>query len=224
MGGETASNGHTQEGTMNASTAPRLIRLSALAAFSIGTAAAAEITLFKQPNFSGEALTLRDDATHLGNRGFLDQVSSIDVKSGQWQFCTQPDFKGDCVVLDRGRYPSLEQTLNHRIESVREVTRHADRGRDERYYEGARRASRAPAVELFGAPDFRGKAMALNRDADTLFDGRFDQRAASLVINEGTWELCTDPGYEGVCRVFEPGSYESLGRLHRRVGSLRRIG
>jgi hypothetical protein len=66
--------------------------------------------------------------------------------------------------------------------------------------------------------------MTLNRDADTLFDGRFDQRAASVVIHEGTWQLCTDPGYEGVCRVFEPGSYENLGRLHRRVGSLRRVG
>jgi hypothetical protein len=192
---------------------------------SAGAAVAAEITVYKQPNFTGEALTLRDDAAHLGNRGFLDQISSIEVNSGQWQVCTQPDFKGDCVILERGRYPRLEQSLNHRIESVREVTRYADRGRDRdgRYASGGR-YSRNPAVELFGAADFRGKTMTLDRDAESLFDGGFGQRAASLVIHEGTWQLCTDPGYEGVCRVFEAGSYENLGRLHRRIGSLRRIG
>jgi hypothetical protein len=203
----------------------RLTRSAALAVLSIGTAAAAEIVVYKQPNFAGEALTLRDDMANLANRGFLDQISSIDVKSGQWQVCTQPDFKGDCVVLERGTYPRLEQALNHRIESVREVTRYADRGRDrDDRYAGTRRYSRNAAVELFGAPDFRGRTMTLDRDAETLFDGRFDQRAASLVIHEGTWQLCTDPGYEGVCRVFEPGSYENLGRLHKRVGSLRRVG
>lgn len=212
---------------MNASTfLSRLTRGAALALISIGaTAAVAEITVYKQPNFTGEGLTLRGETTNLKDRGFLDQISSIEVKSGQWQFCTQPDFKGDCVVLDRGRYATLDQNLNHRIESAREVTRAADRGRDrDERYGRERGYSRQAAVELFGAPDFRGRSMTLNRDAETLFDGRFDQRAASLVIHEGTWELCTEPGYEGVCRVFEPGSYENLGRLNRRVGSLRRIG
>jgi hypothetical protein len=200
---------------MNASIS-RLLRGVALAAISIGTAAAAEITVFKQPNFSGEGLTLRGDTANLADRGFTDQVSSIDVRSGQWQVCTQPDYRGECVVLERGQYPTLEKTLNHRIESMREVTRYADQGRSGRGY------SRNPAVELFDAPDFRGRSMMLDRDANTLFDG--GQRAASLVINEGTWEVCTEPGFEGVCRVFEPGSYETLGRLHRRVGSMRRIG
>jgi hypothetical protein len=206
---------------MNASIS-RLLRGVALAAISIGTAAAAEITVFKQPNFSGEGLTLRGDTANLADRGFSDQVSSIDVRSGQWQVCTQPDYKGECVVLERGQYPTLEKTLNHRIESMREVTRYADRGSDNYYRGGGRGYSRNPAVELFAAPDFRGKSMVLDRDADTLFDG--GQRAASLVINEGTWEVCTEPDFNGVCRVFEPGSYETLGRLHRRVGSMRRIG
>src|SRR6267378_462264 len=94
--------GDTGGKTMNASIAlSRLVRGAAIVGISIGTAAAAEITIFKQPNFSGEGLTLRDDTANLANRGFLDQVSSIDVKSGQWQVCTQPDYRGDCVVLDR---------------------------------------------------------------------------------------------------------------------------
>jgi len=200
-------------------------RAGIAAAVSIATAAAAEVTIYKQPNFAGEALTLRGDMTNLGDRGFLDQASSIEVKSGQWQFCTQPDFRGDCVTLERGRYARLEQNLNHRVESVREVTRVADRGRDrDDRWNRSGRGSRGPAVELFGAPDFRGESVALNRDEDSLLQSRLGKRAASLVIHEGSWEVCSEPGFDGACSVLEPGSYEALGRLHRRIGSLRRVG
>jgi hypothetical protein len=202
----------------------RIAILSSL--FLAGSAAAAEITVFKQPRFAGEALTLRGDANNLGDRGFTDQISSVVVKSGQWQVCSQPDFKGDCVTLASGEYPTLDQRLNHRIESVREVTRSADVNRSggERYANGyssgpQRGYSRGPAVEVFTGPEFRGRSAQVDRDVASL-----DQGAASLVIREGTWQLCSLPGYEGVCRVFEPGEYETLGRLNRRIASLRRIG
>jgi len=51
------------------------------------------------------------------------------VQSGRWQVCTSPNFKGDCQVLEPGRYASLEQNLNHRIESARQLEVDA---RDER--------------------------------------------------------------------------------------------
>jgi hypothetical protein len=103
----------------------------ALAATCVAAAAgAAEIRVYKQPNFAGEELTMRRDASNLADAGFQDQVSSIEVRSGRWQLCTQPDFQGDCVVIGRGDYPSLERVLNHRIESAREITRMA---RDRHY-------------------------------------------------------------------------------------------
>jgi hypothetical protein len=88
-----------------------------------GISAAAELRVYKQPDFSGEELTLRRDANNLAAAGFQDQVSSIEVRSGRWQLCTQPDFRGDCVVIARGDYPTLEQVLNHRIESARAIPR-----------------------------------------------------------------------------------------------------
>ena len=223
---------------MTPSTLSRLVRGAGIAAVvSIATAAAAEITIYKQANFSGEALTLRNDSANLKDRGFMNQMLSVDVKSGQWQFCSQPDFKGDCVVLERGRYPTLGQNLNNRVESIREVTRTADRGRDrddryasrdDRYAGGDGRYSdrgrRGPAVELFGAPEFRGPSVTLDRDEDSIFDTGLGRRAASLVIHYGSWEVCSEPRYQGSCSVLEPGSYEALGRLTRRVGSIRRIG
>ena len=97
-----------------------------LALFAVaGTAQAAQVTLFKQPNFSGEALTLHGDSSDLTGSQFQDQTSSVVVRSGRWQVCTQPNFQGSCSVLEPGRYASLQQDLNHRIESVRQLAGYA---------------------------------------------------------------------------------------------------
>ena len=98
-----------------------LIALFAVA----GTAQAAQLTLYKQPNFTGEALTLHNDSNDLSGAHFQDQVSSVVVGSGRWQVCTQPNFQGNCSVLEPGRYNTLEQDLNHRIESVRQLAGYA---------------------------------------------------------------------------------------------------
>jgi hypothetical protein len=95
-------------------------------------AGAAEMRVYKQPNFSGEGLALRGAATNLADAHFQDQISSIEVLGGRWQLCTQPDFKGDCVVIGPGDYPSLEQVLNHRIESIRQLPRYSARYGEDR--------------------------------------------------------------------------------------------
>lgn len=114
-----------------------LIALFAVA----GTAQAAQLTLYKQPNFTGEALTLHNDTTDLSGAHFQDQVSSVVVRSGRWQVCTSPDFRGNCSVLGPGEYPTLEQDLNHRIESVRQLAGYAVN--DPRYYGYANRDQRS---------------------------------------------------------------------------------
>jgi hypothetical protein len=99
--------------------------LVAAATLGATAAGAAEMRVFKQPNFSGDGLVIHGNAANLADANFQDQISSIEVRSGSWQLCTQPNFRGDCVVIGRGDYPSLEQVLNHRIESVRQLPRYA---------------------------------------------------------------------------------------------------
>jgi hypothetical protein len=218
------------------------LRRAVLAAFCVaGAAQAAELTIFKQPNFTGDALTLHDDAATLANRNFHDQASSVVVKSGRWQLCTQPNFQGDCVILDRGEYAALDQRLNHRVESAREVTRMADakdyrypqgRPRDDRYASDGYRGDRAPgygyrqgpAVVLYDGPDFSGRAVRVQNDMPSLYKRGFDDRASSMVIHEGAWQICTDEGYEGRCRVFQPGEYADLRGFDNRIASLKRVG
>jgi len=202
-----------------------LLRTTLVAAGLLaGAAQAAEMTLFKQPNFSGEALTLRDDANNLSGRNFHDQASSIVVRSGRWEVCTQPNFQGECTTLERGEYPALQQRLNHRIESAREVTSYADNKRSGASYADNHYGGRGVDVELFDDPGFRGRRVPVHRDMDSLFQRNFDQQASSMVIHEGTWQVCTQPGYEGVCRVFREGEYPDLRRFDNRIGSLKRVG
>jgi len=85
------------------------------------------VVIYSQPNFGGKSVDLKGDAATLASHGIQDQASSLKVRGGKWEFCTQPNFAGDCVTLAQGDYPSLEQRLNHRIESVREVARQVAR-------------------------------------------------------------------------------------------------
>ena len=180
-------------------------------------AQAAEMTLYLQPNFNGRQVTLRGFTPNLGSIGFQDQVSSMVVQSGRWEVCTQPDFKGDCVTVSPGEYAALDPRLNHRIESAREVGAYRDQT-------GSYNAYGRGSIELFGQPGMRGKSMKIDRDAPSLAGSGFDDRASSLVVTNGTWQLCTDPGYAGNCRIFTPGSYSDLGYgMAKEVSSARLV-
>ncbi len=169
-----------------------------------GAAHAAEVTLYRQAHFGGSQLTLRGHTPNLANTGFYDQASSLVVHSGRWEFCSQPDFRGDCVTLNRGEYAVLDPRLSNRIESAREVGSYAGQiGSYGSFVRGS--------IELYGQPGFGGRTLTLDRDTPTLENTGFDDRASSIVVREGTWQLCADPGYSGSCRIFAPGRYADLG-------------
>lgn len=233
---------------------PQTLRYAIAAAMLFaGAASAGQIVIYKQPNFAGDSRTFNNDDLNLVDNGINDQVSSIVVKSGRWQFCSQPNFQGDCQVLEPGQYATLPQALNHRIESFREVTppvasndnnrygddrrgdgryadgryadnrdgRYADsRGGDYRYGERGARRWYPGSIELFSSQAFRGRNLLVERDAAEvdLYD------VSSVIVHDGTWEVCTGPSFEGYCRTLEPGRYPTLGRMDNRVVSVRRVG
>lgn len=183
-------------------------------------ASAAEIAVFKQPNFSGETLALRGGTMDLSPLGFHDQISSIVVRSGRWEVCTQPRYRGDCVVLEPGEYPALDTRINHRIESLREAPGYATL---RNAAASALPAAPTPPVELFTHAGFHGKAVPLHGDTHALHESGSARRIASLVVREGTWQVCSETGFEGTCRVYAPGRYPDLARVDNQVGSIRRV-
>ena len=187
----------------------RSLVIGAVAALFAGGAIAGEATVFSNRDFRGQSLTLNSPSADITARGIHD-VDSIIVHSGRWEFCSRPGFRGQCEILGPGRYSSLREDWSHPIESVREI---------------GLPTARQGAVELYGHSDFRGPRLAVNRDVWNLERRGMDERVSSVIVNEGRWELCTDRGFEGRCRVFGPGEYRQLGpRLDDNVNSLRRVG
>ncbi len=82
----------------------------------------------------------------------------------------------------------------------------------------------AGEITLYQNRDFRGDTLTLHRAAPDLERTGFNDSASSVVVNEGVWEVCTDPSYRGHCARLGPGQYNRLeGSLNDRVASVREI-
>jgi len=57
------------------------------------SAHAGDITLFEDVEFRGRAVNLRETTDDLSRMGFNDKTSSILVRSGTWDVCTDSGFR-----------------------------------------------------------------------------------------------------------------------------------
>jgi hypothetical protein len=218
----------------------RLFAAAAVLA-SINHVAAGEISLYSQPDFRGPQVTVRDTVHNLTDLGFNDRASSVVVQSGAWEVCEHKDFGGQCTVLERGQYPNLGR-LGNAISSARELDRGRDRGgyrdrnddrdegrggdRDQGWRGGRDRRDderRGAPVELFAGRNFDGERVELAGDLRTLRARDFNDRAGSLIVREGQWEVCEHDDYRGRCRVYGPGRYPFLEGLNNLASSVRRV-
>ncbi|WP_338771543.1 beta/gamma crystallin-related protein [Massilia sp. METH4] len=219
----------------------RLFAAAALLA-SFQYASAGELSVFSQPDFRGARMTVRDPVRNFQDIGFNDRASSIVVHSGSWEVCEHKDFGGHCMVLERGEYRDLSR-FDNQISSVREVGRPRDRDdwrdggrdrgawrdRDDRDDNDRRRGwrrdddRRGPPVELYSGRNFGGDRVVLVGDVHSLRSREFNDRAGSLVVREGEWEVCEHDDYRGRCEVYGPGRYPGLGGLNNEASSVRRL-
>jgi len=84
--------------------------------------AAAQVTFYDQEGFHGHAFSSNGQINNLDHSGFNDRASSVIVEHGNWQVCEDSDFRGQCIVLRPGQYPSLAAMgMNNRVSSLRRV-------------------------------------------------------------------------------------------------------
>jgi len=83
----------------------------------------------------------------------------------------------------------------------------------------------AAQVTLYEQQDFRGRTFAVNGPVYNLDRFGFNDRASSLIVERGQWQVCEDADFGGYCVALRPGQYASLGAmgLNNRISSLRRI-
>ena len=199
--------------------------LLALVLLAVGaTASAAEMMLYSRDNFTGRRLQATDSIANLANTNFNDRATSVVVRDGAWQLCDDAYYRGRCVTLQPGRYPSLREIgLDSRISSVRELGHwgpppHAGGGGGGNWGGGVR-------AVLYSNPDFHGERYVIEGNVlPDLANTGFNDRAQSLRVERGYWIFCSDAGFQGTCRTFGPGSYPSLGYgLDNKISSGRRI-
>jgi uncharacterized protein YcfJ len=89
----------------------------ALAAAALATQAAAQVTLYDRSDFQGRPVTTTQART---DTAFA--ASLIVMDNNNWEVCDETAFRGFCVTLTPGRYPSLASMgMRNPVSSVRVV-------------------------------------------------------------------------------------------------------
>ncbi|MGO4475942.1 beta/gamma crystallin-related protein [Massilia sp. 2TAF26] len=84
-------------------------------------------------------------------------------------------------------------------------------------------AAFAGEITLFTDSNFRGPSVTINRDAYNLADIGFNDRASSIIVRSGVWQVCEDRDFGGYCAEFGPGEYRELPRFNDSISSLREV-
>ncbi len=196
----------------------KTVIIAGLALATVASAASAEITFYGREEFRGRSYTVDDAISNLDNTGFNDRASSVVIHGGPWLVCSDAYFRGHCTTLRAGEYPSLASMgMNDSVSSAREL-----RGRG-RAGSGNGRDSR---VTLYEGPDFSGNSLVIDGDAVRNLDASgFNDRATSMRVDGAPWTMCSDAGFRGECRTFNPGDYPYLPPdLNNRISSGHRTG
>src|SRR6266545_6875941 len=84
----------------------------------------------------------------------------------------------------------------------------------------------AAQITFYEGEGFRGRAFTADKQIWNLERYGFNDRASSVVVGRGRWEVCEHARFEGSCVVLRRGSYDSLGSMgmNNRISSVRPVG
>jgi hypothetical protein len=80
-------------------------------------AGACEVTVYSEPNFTGQDATTGEEQPALSQTGWQDQIVSVQVKSGVWDFFSEENYVGDNMRLRPGSYKELGPDWAKKINS-----------------------------------------------------------------------------------------------------------
>lgn len=169
-----------------------------------------EATIYADVNFGGRSQRLVDSTTNLGHYGLNDTVSSVQVRGGAWQICSDINYRGSCRTLQPGSYSNLAHLgLQDSISSMQLLTETAT----------------VTGITLYQNPNFEGRSLALSEANYNIGAQGFNDQAVSAIVSAGTWEVCENVGFGGRCQRLSPGVYGNLGELGlaRTISSVRPV-
>jgi uncharacterized protein YcfJ len=180
-----------------------------------------QVTFYENEGFTGRSFATDKLVNNFARNQFNDRASSVVVVGGPWELCEDNRFRGRCVVLRPGQYPSMKAMgLNDRVSSVRLASRDA-RADEDRYAP----ATASGQVTFYERDGFAGRSFTTVQSIDNFVQNNFNDRASSVVVTGSPWELCENVRYSGRCVVLRPGQYPSMAAmgLNDRVSSVRAV-
>ncbi|MFL0670150.1 MAG: beta/gamma crystallin-related protein [Erythrobacter sp.] len=77
-----------------------------------------EMTVYRDPGFNGPAVTVNRAQP---NMGLAWRVKAVRVRSGQWELCSEPNFRGECWTIDRDNAMFGPAFRGHNVQSIRPI-------------------------------------------------------------------------------------------------------
>jgi hypothetical protein len=66
-----------------------------------------QISIYSEPNFGGTNASASEEQPRLNENGWQNQIASVKVAAGTWDFFSAPEFTGETMRLAPGDYPNL---------------------------------------------------------------------------------------------------------------------
>ncbi len=143
-----------------------------------------EIIIYRDRNFSGPAVSIRQDESNLGLRW---TVSSARVRGGTWQLCERTNHRTPCMTLS-----SSSNNLNHkRVQSAQQIRAGSWRALGDA--EVSRFGWDHRVINVRGNPSLSALRLCAERNRVRLHDararfsnGRFQTLRVPLSVNSGS--------------------------------------
>ena len=84
----------------------------------------------------------------------------------------------------------------------------------------------AAQITFYEGEGFRGRTFATAKQVENFQRYGFNDRASSVIVDRGRWEVCEDTQFQGRCTILRRGNYESLSAMgmNDRISSMRPAG
>lgn len=81
-------------------------------------------------------------------------------------------------------------------------------------------------IVLYENDDFNGRSYRASNSVSNLNDSGFNDKASSVTVRRGQWQLCDDAYFRGKCVTLGPGEYSSLRAMgmNDKLSSVRELG
>ena len=160
------------------------------------------ITVYEDPDFRGDSVTFRNEVPDLRQQGLNDRISSLEVGGNQaWEVCRDVNFEGGCRVFQGSIEDLRSLGWNDRISSMRAVGfARGNNGNGRGWGWGNQRGNtnyRQSRLVFYDRPNFRGDSRDIMNNVSNL--GSAGDRARSVQVYGGTWELCDGTNRNARC-------------------------